>query len=74
VLRSRRAASLQGADCSPAPVAAGQAGLVWNAETLDRHIADPDAMIPEGRLGGVWTRDPQERRALIDWLLRLAPQ
>jgi cytochrome c len=71
-LFGRRAGSLPDFDYSPALREAGARGLVWNAETLDRYLEDPAAMIPGGRMEGVWMRDPAERRALIEWLAQAA--
>jgi len=42
----RRAGTLQGFDYSDAMVAAGKNGVVWASETLDRYLADPDAVVP----------------------------
>lgn len=47
---------------------AGRRGLTRTAETLDRFLGDPEAMIPGVRMGGVRLRDPAERRMLIQWL------
>jgi cytochrome c len=64
----RRAGTLPGFDYSPALRAAGARGLAWDAGTLDRYLEDPAALVPGGAMDGVWVRDPDERRALIEWL------
>lgn len=54
---------------SDAMKAAGRRGLVWDAPTLERFLADPDAVVPGTTMpyqGG----SAAERRALINWLRR----
>ena len=51
---------------------AGQRGLIWTAETLDRFLEDPEAMVAGARMGGVRLRDPDERRAFMRWLQHAA--
>jgi cytochrome c len=43
------------------------AHIVWNDTTLERWLADPDAMVPENNMGFQVAR-PQERRDLIRFL------
>lgn len=64
----RRAGTLDGFDYSRSLREAGRDGLVWSAETLDRFLDDPEALVPGVRMGGVRLRDAAERRALIRWL------
>ncbi len=64
----RRAGTLDGFEYSNSMREAGQGGLVWTAETLDRFLEDPEEMVPGIRMGGVRLRDPDERRAFIRWL------
>lgn len=53
----RRAGGVRGFAYSDAMKAAGRRGLVWDAPTLERFLADPDAVVPRhdhalpGRLG-----------------------
>lgn len=42
----RPAATVPGFDYSDAMRAKAAEGLVWNADTLDRFLADPDAFVP----------------------------
>ena len=44
------------------------AGLIWDAATLDRYIADPDSVIPGTRMSVPPLRDEQERADLIAYL------
>lgn len=64
----RRAGTWHGFDYSPAMREAGERGLVWGEETLDRFLEDPEGFLPGARMAGVWLREPAERRALIRWL------
>ena len=42
----RRAGAVARFDYSDAMVAAGKNGVVWARETLDRYLADPEAVVP----------------------------
>jgi cytochrome c len=68
----RRAGTLNGFEYSPALREAGQRGLVWTVETLDRFLEDPEELVPGVRMGGVRLRNPDERRAFIRWLQNAA--
>ena len=68
----RRAGTLDGFDYSQSLRDAGRNGLVWNAETLDRFLEDPEALVQGIRMGGVRLRDAAERRTLIRWLQHAA--
>ena len=48
----RRAGTLSGYEYSSALREAGQRGLIWTTETLDRFLEDPEEMIPGVRMGG----------------------
>ena len=43
-------------------------GLIWDAGTIDRYIADPDAAVPGTRMSVPPLRDAQERTDLIAYL------
>ena len=64
----RRAAALEGFAYSPAMRQAGARGLTWTDETLDRFLADPEAVVPGTDMFMPPMRDPAERAALIDYL------
>ena len=68
----RRAGTADGFEYSPAMREAGERGLVWGAETLDRFLEDPEDFLPGARMAGVWLRDPIERGTLIRWLKTVA--
>src|SRR3954470_6759500 len=60
----RRAGRLDGFEYSPAMLAAGgERGLVWGPETLDRYLADPEAMVPGTLMSIPGLKDPGERAA-----------
>jgi cytochrome c len=67
----RRAGTLDGFDYSQPLKEAGRDGLVWSAETLDRFLEDPEAVVQGVRMGRVRLRNTEERRALIRWLERV---
>tara|TARA_R110002051_G_scaffold230678_2_gene292668 strand:- start:2526 stop:2921 length:396 start_codon:yes stop_codon:yes gene_type:complete len=65
----RRVGAVSGYPYSDSLRAAGRRGMVWNATTLDRFLADPEAAIPGTAMpyqGG----SAAERAALIAWLRR----
>ncbi len=65
----RRAGAVDGFGYSDAMRQAGRRGLVWDAATLERFLADPEAVVPGTDMpfqgGGA-----AERAAVIDWLRR----
>ncbi len=64
-LLGRRAGSVPGFDYSPAMRASG---LVWNAKTLDRFLADPVGTVPGTSMGYAGIKDARERADLIAYL------
>lgn len=69
-IMGRPAASVAGFEYSDAMRAKASAGLVWDAATLERYIADPEAMVPDTRMNIPPMRDEQERADLIAYLAR----
>jgi len=63
----RRAGSLPGATYSPAM---DSSNVTWNDGTLDRYLADPNAVVP-GTLMPPPGLDAAQRRAIIDYLKTL---
>jgi cytochrome c len=49
-----------------------RAGIVWNAKTLDRFLADPGHTVPGTSMTYAGVKDPAERKALIDYLRKAA--
>lgn len=67
----RRAAAAEDFAYSPAMREAGRRGLTWDADTLERFLADPEAVVPGTAMpfqGG----PAAERAAVIDYLRRRA--
>jgi len=74
-LFGREAGSVDGYNYSPAM---RDSAIIWSAETLDQHLADPRNFIPGNRMGLMNPRgvpDAQERADLILYLEQAtAPQ
>ena len=64
----RPAAAIGGFRYSPAMRAAGDHGLVWTPELLDRYLQDPQAVVPETTMNLIGLRDAAERQRVIDYL------
>lgn len=61
----RPSASLAGYSYSPAMQAAN---LVWDEETLDRFLQNPQALVPGSRMSFAGEADAERRRAIIAFL------
>jgi cytochrome c len=66
----RAAAAVPGFDYSDAMKAKAAAGLVWDSETLDRYIGDPEEVVPGTRMSVPPLRDALERADIIAYLAR----
>ena len=64
-LLGRRAGSVQGFEYS---AAMKNSGIIWNAKTLDRFIADPPKSLPGTTMTYAGIKDPAERADLIAYL------
>lgn len=64
-LIGRKAGSVPGFDYSDAMK---QSGIVWNAQSLDRFLADPAKTVPGTTMGYAGVKDAQERADLIAFL------
>ena len=70
----RRAGTLPGFEFSPAMIEAGAArGLVWTRATLDRFLADPQAVLPGTAMGTPGLPGAEDRRDVIDYLESAGP-
>ena len=69
----RPAAQLPGFAYSQAMRKEAAAGLVWDAATLDRYLADPDSLVAGTAMSVPPVRDPQERADLVAFLARSGP-
>ena len=45
-----------------------RSGIVWNAQTLDRFLADPTGVVPGTAMGYAGVKDARERADLIAYL------
>lgn len=64
----RRVAAEPGFAYSPAMRAYATKQDRWTREALDAFLADPQAVVPDNAMGFFGMSDPQERRALIEYL------
>ena len=69
----RPAGAITGFEYSDAMRDKAASGLVWDAATLDRYIADPDAVVPGTLMSVPPVRDEQERADLIAYLASSGP-
>jgi len=69
-IMGRPAGIIPGFEYSDAMRRQGGAGLVWEAVTLDRYIADPDGLVPGTAMSSLPLRDEQERADLVAYLAR----
>jgi cytochrome c len=66
----RPAAAVAGFSYSDAMKEKGASGLVWDLETLDRYIADPESVVAGTNMSVPPLRDSQERADLLAYLAR----
>lgn len=64
----RPSAALEDYDYSPAM---RRAELVWNEETLDQFIANPQMLVPGSRMSFNGEQDAERRAAIIEYLKTL---
>jgi len=62
------AGSIEGFRYSAQMTAAGEAGLIWTAETLDAFLENPAQVVPRNRMSFRGVRDAGERAALIAYI------
>ena len=68
-LFGRQAGALENYYYSPV---LSDSGIVWNADTLDAFVADPQAAIPANRMPYSGLPDPQDRADLIEYLMEMS--
>ncbi|WP_187829659.1 cytochrome c family protein [Labrys sp. KNU-23] len=66
-IEGRKAGTLPGYPFSPAMQASG---LTWDAATLDRFIAAPQAVVPGTRMIYAGMDDIERRRTLVEFILK----
>ena len=68
----RKAGTAAGyADYSPAML---KANVVWTFETIDKYLADPKGFIPGNLMNFIGVPKPEERKALVTYLVKIANQ
>lgn len=67
-LFGRKAGSVEGYTYSAAMKKAGENGLVWNDDTLDKFLKSPTTFVPGTKMGYAGVKDDQERADLIAYL------
>ena len=65
-LIGRKAGTQPGFDYSAALAASN---IVWSAQTLERWIADPNALVPGNKMIVQLASDPADRAAIIEYLV-----
>lgn len=68
----RRAGTLPGFEYTPAMIAKGKAGLVWDAASLDTYLADPEAMVQGTSMNLPPLRDEKDRADIVAYLAAAA--
>jgi cytochrome c len=66
----RPAGALAGFEYSDAMRSKAASGLVWDSATLERYVADPEALIPGTLMSVPPLREAQDRADLIAYLAR----
>lgn len=69
----RPAASLDGFKYSDAMIEAGQAGVVWDIETLDKFITKPRSVVNGSNMSFTGLRDPNDVANVIAYLATFSP-
>jgi cytochrome c len=72
-LIGRPAASLEGFKYSDAMIEAGQAGVVWDVETLTKFIAKPRSVVNGSNMSFTGFRNPDDVANVIAYLATLSP-
>jgi len=67
-LIGRKVAADPAFDYSPVLRAAREEGRVWSVETLEKYVADPEAMFPGTWMTRVPLANPADRQALVRFL------
>jgi len=62
------AGSRPGYNYSPAMKAAGEKGLVWNDENLDKYLENPKAVVPGTKMIYPGMKKPEDRADVIAYL------
>jgi cytochrome c len=63
-----KAASRPGFNYSPAMKEAGEKGLVWTEENIDKYLENPKAMVPGTKMVFAGLKKPEDRADVIAYL------
>ncbi len=69
-IMGREAGQVEGFNYSPAMA---NSGIVWTPENVDAYLADPRGYIPGNRMAFAGLRNPQQREAVIAYLIDNSP-
>jgi cytochrome c len=64
----RKAASVEGYNYSAAMKEAGENGLEWTEENIDKYLADPKGFIPKNKMAFAGLKKEDEREDVIAFL------
>jgi cytochrome c2 len=67
-LIGRKAATVEGFKYSDAMKEAGEKGMVWTEENIDKYLADPKGFVPKNKMAFAGLPDAQERADVIAYL------
>lgn len=72
-LIGRTAGTAEGFKYSPAMIAAGEGGLVWNAETIASYMKDPKGFVPKNKMAFAGLKKDDEITNLVAYLTTFSP-
>ncbi len=73
-LIGRTAGTVEGFKYSPAMIAAGEGGLVWNAETISAYLKDPKGFVPKNKMAFAGLKKDDEIANVIAYLTTFSPE
>jgi cytochrome c2 len=70
----RTAGTVEGFKYSPAMKAAGEGGLTWTEENIDKYMADPKGFVEKNKMAFVGLKKEDERADVIAYLKTFSAQ
>lgn len=64
----RKAGTLAGFQYSPAMKEAGEKGLAWSEESIDKYLTNPREFVPKNKMAFVGLPKPEDRADVIAYL------
>jgi cytochrome c len=64
----RTAGTVEGFKYSPAMTAAGEGGLTWTEENIDKYLADPKGFVEKNKMAFVGVKKENDRADVIAYL------